>query len=87
MKSIPGRQKYMNKGLDVGVGEMFEEWEEVSVTGVEWGVGERIVASGTLQVIPNTLVLLWVGNLFEDVVWRKKAQPISWELYFIQWTF
>ena len=27
MKSIPGRQKYMNKSLDVGIGEMFEEME------------------------------------------------------------
>ena len=27
MKSIPGRQKNMHKGLDVGVGEMFEKME------------------------------------------------------------
>lgn len=64
------------------------KWKEVSVTRVEWGV-VRIVASGDFTGDSKHFgfTLSW------ELIWgcclgkKKKAQPISWELCFIQWTF
>lgn len=63
------------------------KWKEASVTGVEWRV-VRIVASGdfTGDCKHFGFTLSW------ELIWgcclgKKSAQPNSWELCFIQWTF